>query len=388
MSLWDIVAGISTRKQLDPDNDNETKSFWKKFNSASVDLINGDGLSFTNEGGYTWNIFGANVNFVCDLEALIEGGLASAIGDGHKWWQKAGHVGLAVLFGPGANNNIVIGNSLTLNYMVGHSNNFTVMRGNPEFSISYSPWQDGKSTDGSPLTGSGFFGENRHKWIWLAIAFFALLVAASDIALNVMKNKINSEEETAHHDKAEIEKYKAIVEAEQQEAEAHGQVVNPDAGGTPAEPTHAQEELEHAQHKWHTDEGTLQKTETRYEWIVFASILAENRGILLLKVLEQLCAGVSTVKVELKNITKTVAKIGEDTSTEGGKANLEMAVRNLEKTVESIGKLISLHPGEDLISSLKEQKTIAENLAKELRERIDNLENYVLGLNLPGFVEW
>jgi len=370
MSLWDIVAGISTSKQLDPNNDKETKTFWKKLNSASVDLINGDGLSFTNEGGYTWNIFGANVNFVCDLEALIEGAIAT------KWH---GHLAEGVLgglfFGPGANNNIVIGNSLTLNYMVGHSNNFTVMRGNPEFSISYSPWQDGAlGQDGSPITGKN--ARNRHKLMWLAIAGFALLVAASDIALNVLKNKLNGEEEVVHEDEAEIEKYKALVEAEQQEAQAHGQVVNPDAGGTPAEPTHAQEELEHAEHQYHTDEGTLKGTETTYEWIVFASILLENRGIWLLKFLEELCAGVKTVRTELKDITNTITKVWNDASGSNDKPALQEAVINLENTIAQLEQLI-LIPGvaEDVTQGFEAQLVLAKNYCGVLKIKLKNYKD-------------
>ena len=367
MSLWDIVAGISTSKQL---NDNN-KSFWKKFNSASVDLINGDGLAFTNEGGYTRNIFGANVSFVCDLESLLEGAIAT------KWHGHLAEGVLGAIFGPGANNNIVIGNSLNLNYMVGHSNNFSVMRGKGEVEVTYSPWQVGKvGSDGSPITSTSSVAMHRHRFMWLAIAAFALLVAGFDIALNVMKNKIDGEEEQVHEDEAEVEKYKAILEAEQQEAEAHGQVVNPDAGGVPVDPTHAQEELEHAEHQYHTDEGTLKKTETSYEWTIFSSIVAENRGIWLLKFLEHLCANVKTVvEAELPILNNKVLKISDDTEDEGDVANLQAAVDNLEDVILRLGQLIALKPSQAAIGNLENQKTIASDLAKELRDRIENLKS-------------
>lgn len=354
MSLWDIVAGISTEKSL-----NDHNSVWKKINSASVDLINGDGLAFTNEGGYTWNIFGANVTFVCDLEALIEGAIAT------KWHGHFAEGVLGAIFGPGADNNVVIGNKTALNYMVGHSNNFSVMRGNPEFSVTYSPLPN----------QTGLSGYNPHKLMWAAIAGFALLVAGFDIALNVLKNKLNGEEEVVHEDEAEIEKYKAIVEAEQQEAEAHGQVVNPDAGGVPVEPTHAQEELEHAEHQYHSDENTLKKNETSYEWIVFSSILAENRAIWLLKFLEHLCANVKTVEAELPILNGKVLKIRNDTNDEGEVANLQAAVANLEGVILQLGDLIALKPSQAAIENLENQETIARNLAKELRDRIENLES-------------
>lgn len=372
MSLWDIVAGISTSKQLNNDN----KSFWKKLNSASVDLINGDGLAFTNEGGYTWNIFGANVNFVCDLEALIEGAIAT------KWHGHLAEGVLGAIFGPGADNNVVIGNKTALNYMVGHSNNFSVMRGNPEFSVTYSPWQEGAlGPDGSPIANTGFISTNRHKLMWAAIAGFALLVAGFDIALNVLQNKLNVEKEVVHEDEAEIEKYKALVEAEQQEAEAHGQVVNPDAGGTPAEPTHAQEELEHAQHKWHTDEGTLQKTETSYEWTIFSSILAENRAIWLLKFLEELCAGVKTLKTELDDFSSTITNTNvPDNITQENKPSVEQEIRNIEKTLGQLNSLFITNPdfADQNIDNIGWQIQRACSKLESLKKKLKDFEEAAL----------
>lgn len=333
-----------------------------------MDIINGDGLTYTNEGGYTWNIFGANVNFVCDVEALLEGAIAS------KWHGHLAEGVLGAIFGPGANNNIVIGNSLNLNYMVGHSNNFSVTRGNPEFSITYSPWQDGVlGPDGTPIVG-GAAAKNRHKLMWLAISAFALLVAGFDVALNVLKTNLQKDEKTVHDDEAEIERYKAIVEAEQKEAEAQGQVVNPDAGGIPGEATHAEEELEHAEHQYHGDEATLKKTESSYEWTLFANILAENRGIFLLKFLEHLCAGVKTVESELKILNGEVIRIRKETDNEGEVANLQAAIANLEHVIGQIGQLIVINPNAATIENLENQKTIATNLANELRDRIENLK--------------
>ena len=414
MSLWDIVAGISTSKQLDPDNDNETKSFWKKFNSATLDIINGDGLAYTNEGGFTWNIFGANVNFVCDLESLLEGWLGTYNHHDNKW--AIG--GLGLIFGPGANNTITIGTSLNLNYMVGHSNNFTVMRGRPEFSVTYSPWQDGVlGPDGSPIAG-GFTARNRHKLMWLAISAFALLVAGFDIALNVLKNKINNQEETVNSqqeavntqqekvnsqqekvnkDQARIDKYNSIVEAEQKAAEAQGQVVNPDAGGVPVDPTLAQEELEHAEHQQHSDEATLNTDETNlkndeatlkndeanlkdterpYEWTMFSNVIAENRGIFLLKFLEQLCAGVKTVKTELHNLTETISNAWNDNKDSNNEPSLKEAVANLEKTITQLEDLI-LMPNltADVIQGLQTQINLAKNYCGVLKIKLKDYKN-------------
>jgi hypothetical protein len=375
MSLWDIVAGISTHKTLE---DHHSK--WKKINSVSLDLVNGDGLAFTNEGGYTWNIFGANTNFVCDLESLIEGAIAT------KWHGHMAEGVLGAIFGPGANNNIVIGNSLTLNYMVGHSNNFTVMRGQPEVSVTYSPWDDGAlGPDGTPVVGTGTAVKNRHKLMWLAIAAFALLVAGFDIALNILKNKINAQEESVLEDEAKVHEYEAIIEAERKEAEEQGQVVNPDAGGEPAGHSHAEEELHDAEHELENNEATLKKTETTFEWTMYSSIIAENRGIWLVKFLEQLCAGVKTFQTEMKNLSDTVAKIKADTPGSTTQANLSSAVENLELVIQKLEGLIALNPSADILETLQTQLNEARNLANQFRARLQVLQTNIQNVrNLFG----
>ena len=361
MSLWDIVAGFSTEKNLkDPDSKKSEK--WKKWNSASVDLVNGDGLAFTNEGGYTWNIFGANVNFVCDLEALLEGAIAGS----KKLDNTLGHIGLGLLFGPGANNTITIGNTLTLNYMVGHSNNFTVMRGNPEISIKY--FHGHLQSD----VGEGYKSENpkTSRLMWAFIAAFALLIAGFDIALNVLKNQINGEEEKVHKDQAEIEKHKAMVEAEQKDAEARGQVINPDAGGVAVGPTHEQEELEHAKHQEHSDEATLKNTEKWYEWIIYTSIIAENRGILVLKLLEQLYAGVISAETELKEVNQSIQKIETKLKDDVPPiANLEDQIKTVEKILDELQGLCLLGV-EGTLDSIFTQFIVATNLKEQLKKKI------------------
>lgn len=436
MSLWDVIAAASIPMQIGPKHGGSTtpsnqqekqSSFWKKFNSATLDIINGDGLAYTNEGGFTWNIFGVNSNFVCDLESLLEGGLASALGDGHGVANKLGHVGLGFLFGPGANNNIVIGTSLNLNYMVGKSNNFTVMRGRPEFSVTYSPWQV-LGPDGSPIAG-GFTARNRHKLMWLAISAFALLVAGFDIALNVLKNKINNQEETVNSqqeavntqqekvnsqqekvnkDQARIDKYNSIVEAEQKAAEAQGQVVNPDAGGVPVDPTLAQEELEHAEHQQHSDEATLNTDETNlkndettlkndeanlkdterpYEWTMFSNVIAENRGIFLLKFLEHLCAVVKTVKTELKDLTNTVTNLSPapDEINDENKASVEQEIKNLIQIMDQLETLAKNLPEEslELLQDLWNLKVRASNLKENLNRKIKDYEAAMAEIDFP-----
>jgi hypothetical protein len=360
MSLWDVVAGISTSETL---KDHHSK--WKKINSVSLDIINGDGLAYTNEGGYTWNIFGVNVNFVCDFEALLEGAIAST---------KFGHAldtygVLGAIFGPGANNNIIIGNSNEFKYMVGHSNNFSVVRGNPEFSIKYSPWQE-LGPDESPIVG-GFVSRNRHKLMWLAISAFALLVAGFDIALNILKNKIEKHE-IAHEAESSAEKKKDNEEQE-------GRVINPDAGGKPAESSHAAvEELEDAEPHISSAETTLKNIETTFEWTLFSNIIAENRGIWLLKFLEQLCAVVKTVKTELEDLTNTVVNLAPAPGkiNEDNKASVQQEIENITSIIEQLEKLGALPQlSMQLIGDLWIQTVRANNVKEELKKKIKDYED-------------
>ncbi len=358
MSLWDVVAGISTSETL---KDHHSK--WKKINSVSLDIINGDGLAYTNEGGYTWNIFGVNVNFVCDFEALLEGWLAS-----YKPMQThGGEAFLGFLFGPGANNNIIIGNSNEFKYMVGHSNNFTVMRGNPELSIKYF---HGKLES---EVGEGFSSSQskRSSLMWLAISGFALMVAGFDIALNILKNKIEKHE-IAHEAESSAEKKKDNEEQE-------GRVINPDAGGKPAESSHAAvEELEDAEPHISSAETTLKNIETTFEWTLFSNIIAENRGIWLLKFLEQLCAGVKTVKTELENITNTVANLAQapDNVTNENRPSLVAEIANIEKVLVQIAALsatnTSLFP--EIAEGLQSQRQKARDLKIILRRKLHDYD--------------
>jgi hypothetical protein len=360
MSLWDIVAGISTSETL---KDHHSK--WKKINSVSLDIINGDGLAYTNEGGYTWNIFGVNVNFVCDFEALLEGAIAST---------KFGHAldtygVLGAIFGPGATNNIIIGNSNEFKYMVGHSNNFTVMRGNPELSIKY--FHGKLESD----VGEGFSSSQskRSSLMWLAISGFALMVAGFDIALNILKNKIEKHE-IAHEAESSVEKKKDNEEQE-------GRVINPDAGGKPVDASHAAvEELEDAEPHISSSETTLKNIETTYEWTLFSNIIAENRGIWLLKFLEQLLAGVKTIETELKDTRDTIAKVasalgGVDVDPKTPASAVEQ-IKSIEDNLTKLNELCALGY-EGTLEAIFTQFIIANNLKEDLRKKLKDLKNTV-----------
>jgi hypothetical protein len=300
------------------------------------------------------------------LESLLEGVLASALGDGHKWWQTAGHVGLGVLFGPGANNTITIGTTLTLNYMVGKSNNFTVMRGRPEISIKYF-YGHFQSDIGQDYTSNEL---ERSRLMWVFIAAFALLIAGFDIALNVLKNTINIEEEKVHKDQDESDTYKNIVEEEQKAAETQGRVVNPDAGGAPVYPSPAQKQLKDAKATTETDKTDLNNTERSYEWTMFSNVFAENRGFLVLKLLEQMYAGVKSIEIEIKDLKQTIANIENNPNQDG--ANLQEEVANLEKVIEALAKLSALNPSTQLLEDLNAQIARARSLAHEVKKKIEN----------------
>jgi ABC-type transporter Mla subunit MlaD len=108
---------------------------------------------------------------------------------------------------------------------------------------------------------------------------------------------------------------------------------------------------------------------------MYSSIIAENRGIWLLKFLEQLCAGVNTVKTELENISGTVTKIWEGGKNSNEKATLEQAIANLEETVAQLTFLLAI-PGStgEIIEALNKQILLANNYCSVLKIKLKDYE--------------
>jgi len=353
MSLWDIIAGISTVETL-----RDPKSKWKKVNSATLSLINGDTLNYTNEGGSTKNVFGANVSFVCDMEVFLESFLDSV----PKLNNFLGHFALGVIFGPGADSNILIGNKNTFNYMPSRAKNFTAFRGDEVKHMYTARWND-------PDTGISWWARNRHKLMWLAIGLFSLSIAAFDITLNIKKNKLDFKKKQVDADKNNLAKQEKIAK---EEAESEGQVVNPGAGGVDShadEASMAHEDVAKAKEQYETSEKSLKKTEWEYEWLIYSNIILESRGISLLRWLEGLCAAANTVVSETKRLESSVAKI--DPSSQYTQANLQKEIDNLEELLGGITTtMMAIGITQPQTNTLTDLKTKAELLKTNLQSKL------------------
>jgi hypothetical protein len=366
MSLWDIIGGISTKETL-----KDPESTWKKVNSATLSLINGDTLGYTNEGGSTKNVFGANVSFVCDMEVFLESFLGS--------WQLLnnglGHFVLGTIFGPGTDSSILIGNKNAFNYMPSHAKNFTAFRGDEIKHMYTARWNDND-------TGISWGARHRHKLMWLAIGLFSLSIAAFDITLNIKKNKIDFKTKQKANDKKYLDQQKEIAK---EEAESEGQVVNPGAGGVDShadEGAMANEDVAKAKEQYETSEKSLKKTETEYEWLIYNNIILESRGISVLRWLEGICAAANTVVSETKRLESSVAKI--DASSKNSQANLQEEIANLEKVLTEIANTMSVtgitQAQMDTLTSLRDK---AETLRTSLRNKLQNTGANV-GVNNPA----
>jgi len=137
MSVWDFVAAASIGTNINNPTSKSAKVL-KKINSATLSVLNGDSVSYVSGGGRTSNTFGANTNFTCDMEALLEGYFAGKIHADPL--SKTSMFFGGLLLGPGAENKLLMGNATVLTYMPHHSSNFTVYRGGAPESHSYATW--------------------------------------------------------------------------------------------------------------------------------------------------------------------------------------------------------------------------------------------------------
>ena len=302
MSLWDFVAAASISTNI-KDPSSTSAKILKKINSASLTVLNGDSINYVSGGGRTSNTFGASTNFTCDIEALLEGWIAGAI---HADPLSKTSLILGGLFlGPGAENKILMGNGTVLTYMPHHSSNFSVYRG------------------GKPETYNYFNGEK----IWLPIKLSSILYALSVFGFELlysMAGAFKKELMSPVGDKDYIKDQKALVEAkeeelaaletaeakkkkEQQQREASGDVPSPEQ----IEADHA---AEHAAEKKKEEldsiiaklEAPLKTAERQKEWLLYANVILENRGMFLLKMLEKINAAYLKAKTEVENAKSKV----------------------------------------------------------------------------------
>lgn len=302
MSVWDFVAAASIGTNINKPNSKSAKVL-KKINSATLSVLNGDSVNYVSGGGRTSNTFGASTNFTCDMEALLEGYFAG------KWKANAlsGKSMLlgGLLLGPGAENKLLMGNATVLTYMPHHSSNFSVYRGGAPESHSYANWDQTRSC------------------ITLSATLFALVVFGYELLYSfagsfkkqlmspVGDSKYISTQEAKIHAK---EKEKASLEAEekkqeeaQHQREASGDVPSPEQQeAQEKESALVNKNIHDSENEINELESSLKTAERQKEWLLYANVILENRGMYLLKILEKLYAGWMKAKLVEANAQEKV----------------------------------------------------------------------------------
>ncbi len=133
MSLFDILSAASIGENVNHSHSKAAKIL-KKIDSATLSILNGEALSYTNIGGRTGNTFGVNNNFHFDVEVFAEGFLHSSHDPA---WQTVGNVLGGIFLGPGSVNNVTVGNRTTIDWMPKSVHNFNVTRGGKPHTFLY-----------------------------------------------------------------------------------------------------------------------------------------------------------------------------------------------------------------------------------------------------------
>lgn len=302
MSLWDLVAAASIGTNI-REPDSTLAKVLKKINSATLSVLNGDSVNYVSGGGRTSNTFGASTNFTCDMEALLEGYFAGKY-EADPFSKKMMFLG-GVLLGPGAENKLLMGNATVLTYMPHHSSNFSVYRGGAPESYSYANWDQTRSC------------------ITLSATLFALVVFGYELLYSfagsfkkqlmspVGDSKYISTQEAKIHAK---EKEKASLEAEekkqeeaQHQREASGDVPSPEQQeAQEKESALVNKNIHDSENEIKELESSLKTAERQKEWLLYANVILENRGMYLLKILEKLKAGLMKAKLVEANAQEKV----------------------------------------------------------------------------------
>jgi len=302
MSVWDFVAAASIGTNINKP-DSKSGKVLKKINSATLSVLNGDSVSYVSGGGRTSNTFGANTNFTCDMEALLEGYFAGKIHADPL--SKTSMFFGGLLLGPGAENKLLMGNATVLTYMPHHSSNFTVYRGGAPESHSYATW------------------DQTCFCIKLSATLFALVVFGYELLYSfagsfkkqlmspVGDSKYISTQEAKIHakekEKASLEAAEKKQEEEQNQREASGDVPSQEQQeAQEKESALVKKNIHDSENEINDMESSLKTAERQKEWLLYANIILENRGMYLLKILEQLNASLMKAQVAVTNAQKKV----------------------------------------------------------------------------------
>ena len=358
MSLFDILSAVSigenTKKKPNP----KAAKILKKMDSATLTILNGEALTYTNIGGRTGNTFGVNNNFQFDVEVLAEAVIHT---DSEDWWKKGLSGFASFLLGPGSANNVTVGNRTVIDWMPKSVHNFTVNRGGKPHTFLY-----GNELDTDDQYDKGF--NDTAKLFNIALICFSAVIFGYDLFFNLAGQFHCAADggwllTPVGDPKYFIEKQAEIAAIEKEQKEQKKISDQQAASGTilsPEDLEKQQEEQEHLEDQKTALESSLQRAEKEKEWLIWSNIVIENKGIWLLKFLEYLKGSfvqtakqiddlkveVETCKESLKTATNNLTTMQQALTaivlTEVGKRAIELQIKDLEDLkIEAENKLTS-----------------------------------------------
>ena len=306
MSLFDILSAVSIGENVNHPNSKAAKIL-KKMDSATLTILNGEGLSYTNIGGRTGNTFGVNNNFHFDVEVFLEELIHT---DSKTIWWKKGLSGLgSFLLGPGSANSVTVGNRTSIDWMPKNVHNFTVIRGGKPHTFLY-----GNELDTDDQYDKGF-NDTSKIFNW-ALVLFSAVIFGYDLVFN-LGGQFNLKKDggglmSPVGDPKYISTKQAEIAANEKKQEelkkisaqqaASGTILSPDALAK------QQHEQQHLEHNYHELESSLQKAEREKEWLIWTNIVIENRGIWILKTLEYALGSFVLVAKQIEKAEEEVKK--------------------------------------------------------------------------------
>ncbi len=306
MSLFDILSAVSIGENVNHPNSKAAKIL-KKMDSATLTILNGEALTYTNIGGRTGNTFGVNNNFQFDVEVLAEAVIHT---DSEDLWKKRLSGFASFLLGPGSANNVTVGNRTSIDWMPKSVHNFTVIRGGKPHSFLYG---------NEKIEEKGKLVADTSKIFNWALVLFSAVIFGYDLVFN-LGGQFNLNEDggglmspvgdpkyiaTKQAEIAANEKKQEELKKISTQQAASGTILSPDALEK------QQEDQEHLEHNHEELEESLQKAEKEKEWLIWSNIVIENKGIWILKMLEYAKGSFVQVADEIK-IAKEGVKRAED----------------------------------------------------------------------------
>ena len=381
MSLFDILSAVSIGENTKKEPNPKAAKILKKIDSATLSILNGEALSYTNIGGRTGNTFGVNNNFHFDVEVFLEELIHT---DSKTIWWKKGLSGLgSFLLGPGSANSVTVGNRTSIDWMPKNVHNFTVSRGGkPHVFLYTNELYTGDQYD------KGF--NDTAKLFNIALICFSAVIFGYDLWFN-LAGQFNCGADgggllTPVGDPKYIAKKQAEIAANEKEQKelkeisaqqaASGTILSPDALEK------QQHDQEHLKHNYDELEETLKKAEKEKEWSIWTNIVIENKGIWILKFFEGAWGTFVQVAKQIEIAKKHLSDADE---------NFQTATANLTTKQQA---LVNVPPGpnqqteEDSIKleilELENAKTIADKRLSAAKDELAAAEGRLTYLKPPA----